>query len=97
MSDHDAVTEQSPLLRRDHQERRVDTAATTNSKAQNGTATSGPAKQDTNGADVERNEQQGADDDAEALKRRETVKYILPVLAVGVCALDSKVSLPRRS
>ena len=90
MSDPEAVTERSPLLGRDHQERQIDAFAAQISKAQNGTAPNGSVQQNINDPDIERDDTQATDDDLETLRKAKSVKFILPVLAIGVWIVDSK-------
>ena len=92
MSDPETVTEQSPLLGRDRQERHIDSSAATISKAPNESAAIGLARQNINESDVERGDIQATDDDLEALRKANVVKYILPVIAIGVRILDRSMT-----
>lgn len=82
------VTERSPLLKRDHRKRQNDDSAATNAAtgAQDGVETpnSGLAQNHGSEADVERHEQHGEEHDPETLRTAKSIKYILPVLGVGV-------------
>ncbi len=94
MSGPNSVTERSPLLGREHRERRDDDTAATSAavKAQSGAETSNDnsAPHDDNETDIERHEQSGEGDDPETLRVAKSIKYILPVLGVGVRSLRSK-------
>lgn len=89
MSSPHTATERSPLLGRDHRQRQTDDSATTSAvtpapsgvkATDNGSAPNDNA----NEADVERRGEPSEEDDPETLRTARSLKYILPVLGVGV-------------
>ena len=86
MPSQDAATEQSPLLQHPQGEHRANKSASLNSDAYTGikAATNGSPQHNVDGADVERRDDYGSDVDLEAVRIAKSIKYILPVLAVGV-------------
>lgn len=82
------VTERSPLLGRDHRKRQNGDSAATHAatEAQDGVETTNNGSAQTHGdeADVERHEQHSEEHDPETLRTAKSIKYILPVLGVGV-------------
>lgn len=93
MSNLHTVTERSPLLGRDHRQRQSEDSAATNGAigVQNRAEATDNGSAQNNGieADVERHEQQIEEDDTEILRITKSIKYILPVLGVGVRSLGS--------
>ena len=95
MSGLHAATERSLLLRQDHgasEDSHIDESAATSPKAQSGVEAvpDGSGQHKVNDADVERQELSSEADDQEALAIAKTIKFVLPVLAVGVRLQISK-------
>ncbi len=89
MSDPHTATERSPLLgqdRRASENSHIDESSVTSLQAQNGVEAipSGSGQHKANDADAERTGLSGEENDQEALAIAKTIKYVLPVLAVGV-------------
>lgn len=92
MSTLRTATERSPLLGRDRRHRPTDVSSSTSAAT---SASSGIKAIDngsapnnvTNKADIERREEPSEEDDLETLRTARSIKYILPVLAIGVRSL----------
>ena len=86
MSSPHGATERSPLLGRDHRQPQTNRSSGPISEAEGGVeATDGDfARHNANNADVETHEQHAEDEDPEALRIAKSLRYILPVLGVGV-------------
>lgn len=92
MSSPQTATERSPLLGRDHRQCQTDDSATTSAATpapsvvkatDNGSTPNDNANED----DVERRGEPSEEDDPETLRTARSLKYILPVLGVGVRSL----------